>query len=148
MGVLDLKLPYNQRIAAKPYPKDYVSPKFMLFNGKKGSAKEHLLKFIETLEVYGLDDDLKLKEFSKSLTEKAYTWYVNLPPGSVDSWGSMCKMFLEKFFSTQERVTLTDMGRTRQKPKEDLMDYIERFRERSLDIQNMCDEKELIKICI
>ena len=98
--VLDLKLPYNQRIAAKPYPKDYVSPKFMLFNGKKESAKEHLLKFIETLEVYGLDDDLKLKEFSKSLTENAYTWYVNLPPGSVDSWGSMYKMFLEKFFST------------------------------------------------
>ena len=34
-GVLDLKLPYNQRIAVKPYPKDYVSPKFMLFNGKR-----------------------------------------------------------------------------------------------------------------
>ena len=71
MGVLDLKLPYNQRIAIKPYPKDYVSPKFMLFNGKNGSAKEHLLKFIETLGVYGMDDNLKLKEFSKSLTEKA-----------------------------------------------------------------------------
>ena len=147
-GVLDLKLPYDQRIADKPYPKDYVSPKFMLFNGKRGSAKEHLLKFIETLEVYGFDDDLKLKEFSKSLTEKAYTWYVNLPPGSVDSWGTMCKMFLEKFFSTQERVTLTDMGRIRQRPKEDLMEYIERFRERSLDIQDICDERELVKICI
>ena len=81
MGVLDLKLPYNKRVAIKPYPKDYVSPKFILFNGKNGSAKEHLLKFIETLGVYGLDDDLKLKEFSKSLTEKAYTWYVNLQPG-------------------------------------------------------------------
>ena len=148
MGVLDLKLPYNQRIAIKPYPKDYVSPKFMLFNGKNGSAKEHLLKFIETLGVYGLDDDLRVKEFSKSLTEKAYTWYVNLQPGSVDSWSSMCKMFLEKFFSTQERVTLIDMGRIRQKPKEDLMEYIERFRERSLDIQDVCDEKELVKICI
>ena len=28
------------------------------------------------------------------------------------------------------------------------MDYIECFRERSLDIQDMCDEKELVKICI
>ena len=78
MGVLDLKLPYNQYVAIKPYPKDYVSLKFMLFNGKNGSAKEHLLKFIETLGVYRLDDDLKLREFSKSLTKKAYTWYVNL----------------------------------------------------------------------
>ena len=121
-GVLDLKLPYDQRIAAKPYPKEYVSPKFMLFNGKKGSAKEHLLKFIETLEVYGFNDDLKLKEFSKSLSEKANTWYVNLPLGSVDSWDTMCKMFLEKFFSTQEWVTLTDMGRIRQRSNEDLME--------------------------
>ena len=72
----------------------------MLFNGKNGSAKEHLLKFIETLGVYGLDDDLKLKEVSKSFTKKAYTWYVTLQHGSMDSWTSMCKMFLEKFFST------------------------------------------------
>ena len=148
MGVLDLKLPYNQRIAIKPYPKDYVSLKFMLFNGKNGSAKEHLLKFIEVLRVHGLDDDLKLKEFSKSLTKKDYTWHVNLQLGSVDSWSSMCKMLLENFFSTQERVTLIDMGRIRQKLKEDLMEYIERFREHSLDIQDVCDEKELVKICI
>ena len=85
MGVLDLKLLYNQQVATKPYPKDYASLKFMLFNGKKGSTKEQLLKFIETLEVYELDDDLKLKECSKPLTEKAYTWYINLPPRSMDS---------------------------------------------------------------
>ena len=108
--MLELKLSYGQRIATKPYPKDYVSPKFMLFNGKKGSAKKDLLKFIEKLEVCRFDNDLKLKEFSKSLTKKAYPWYINLPLWSVDLWETMCKMFLEIFFSTQERVTLTYMG--------------------------------------
>ena len=43
------------------------------------------MKFVETLRVAGLDDDLKLKEFSKSLTKKAYTWYVNLTPGSIET---------------------------------------------------------------
>ena len=81
----DLKLPYPARVAAKPYPKDYTSPKFKQFNGKTGDAHEHVMKFEETLGVAGLDDDLKLKEFSKSLTEKAYTWYVNLILGSVES---------------------------------------------------------------
>ncbi|MBA0568341.1 hypothetical protein Golob_005841 [Gossypium lobatum] len=33
-----------------------------------------LLLFVETLGVAGLDDDLKLKEFSNSLTKKVYTW--------------------------------------------------------------------------
>ncbi|EOY00436.1 H0502G05.11 protein [Theobroma cacao] len=144
----DLKLPYPASVAAKPYPKDYTSPKFKQFNGKTGDAREHVMKFVETLGVAGLDDDLKLKEFSKSLTEKAYTWYVNLTPGSVQSWNQMCRMFGEKFFSTQEKVTLVDLGREFQKSREDLMEYIQRFRERVLDIQESHDEKELVKVCI
>ncbi|OMO94091.1 reverse transcriptase [Corchorus capsularis] len=144
----DLKLPYSKRVATKPYPKDYVSPKFKQFDGKSGDAKEHVMKFVETLGVAGLDDDLKLKEFSKSLTGKAYTWYVNLIPGSVESWSHMCTLFGEKFFSTQERVTLIDLGREHQGRGEDLMDYIQRFRERVLDIHEQHDEKELVKVCL
>ncbi|OMO98613.1 reverse transcriptase [Corchorus capsularis] len=144
----DLKLPYSKRVAMKPYPKDYVSPKFKQFDGKSGDAKEHVMKFVETLGVAGLDDDLKLKEFSKSLTGKAYTWYVNLTPGSVESWSHMCTLFGEKFLSTQERVTLIDLGREHQRRGEDLMDYIQRFRERVLDIHEQHDEKELVKVCL
>ena len=144
----DLKLPYPAKVAAKPYPKDYASPKFKLFDGKNGDAREHLMKFVETLGVAGLDNDLKLKEFSKSLTGKAYTWYVNLVPGSVESWNQMCKLFEEKFFSTQEKVSLADMGREYQRSREDLMDYIERFREKALDIHEVHEEKELVKVCI
>ncbi|OMO94501.1 Ribosomal protein L46 [Corchorus capsularis] len=108
----DLKLPYAASIAAKHYPKDYTSPKFKLFDGKTGDAREHVMKFVETLGVAGLDDDLKLKEFSKSLTGKAYTWFVNLKSG------------------------------------EDVMDYIQRFRERVLDVHDAHNEKELVKVCI
>ena len=43
---------------------------------------------------------------------------------------------------------MVDMWHIRQNPKEDLMEYIECFKECSLDIQDMCDEKELVKICI
>ena len=67
--VQSLRLPYPTHIAVKPYPKDYTSPKFKQFNGK-GDAKEHVMKFTETLGVYALDEDLMLKEFSKSLEGK------------------------------------------------------------------------------
>ncbi|XWS75751.1 hypothetical protein CRYUN_Cryun01aG0118900 [Craigia yunnanensis] len=69
----DLKLPYPTSVATEPYPKDYTSPKFKQFNGKTSDAREHVMKFVETLSIARLDDDLKWKEFSKSLTEKAYT---------------------------------------------------------------------------
>ncbi|EOY18957.1 H0502G05.11 protein, putative [Theobroma cacao] len=72
-------------VATEPYPKDYTNQKFKQFNGKISDAQEHVMKFIKTLRVVGLDDDLKLNKFSKSLTEKDYTWYVNLNLGLVDS---------------------------------------------------------------
>ncbi|MBA0818219.1 hypothetical protein Gohar_003692, partial [Gossypium harknessii] len=49
------------RVATKPYLKDYTNPKVKQFNGKTSDACEHVMKFLETLEVARLDDDLKLK---------------------------------------------------------------------------------------
>ncbi|OMP00330.1 reverse transcriptase [Corchorus capsularis] len=99
-------------------------------------------------QLQSLDDDLKLKEFSKSLTGKAYTWYVNLIPGSIESWNQMCTQFGEKFFPTQEKLTLIDLGREHQKSGEDLMEYIQRFRERVLDVHDAYNERELVKVCM
>ncbi|MBA0590934.1 hypothetical protein Gorai_019623 [Gossypium raimondii] len=57
----DLKLPYLVRVAAKPYPKDYTSPKFMKFNEKTSDASDHVEKIVETVGVAELDDNLMLK---------------------------------------------------------------------------------------
>ncbi|MBA0749529.1 hypothetical protein Gogos_003445, partial [Gossypium gossypioides] len=43
----------------------------------------YLAKFMETLRVARLDNDFKLKEFSKPLIEKAYTWHVIFTLGYV-----------------------------------------------------------------
>ncbi|MBA0664633.1 hypothetical protein Goklo_004601, partial [Gossypium klotzschianum] len=51
---------------------------------KTGGAHEHVMKFMETLRVARLDNDFKLKEFSKPLIEKAYTWHVILTLGYVE----------------------------------------------------------------
>ncbi|MBA0580713.1 hypothetical protein Gorai_022919 [Gossypium raimondii] len=61
------------------------------------------MKFVETLGVARLDGDLKLREFSKSSTNKACTLYVNLKPSFVESLNQMCVIFREKFFSTQDK---------------------------------------------
>lgn len=68
-SILDLKLPYPTHIVAKAYPKDYVSPRFKMFNGKRGNVKEHIMKIIENTRVYALDDDSKLKELPKSFMD-------------------------------------------------------------------------------
>ena len=65
--------PYPSQVTSKPYPKDYVKLKVRLFDGKKGCAREHFISFIDDLGIYADDLDLRLREFSKSLTGKAHS---------------------------------------------------------------------------
>ena len=46
---------------------------------------------------------LKMKAFPFSLLEKAKDWLYELPPGTVTSWESMKRAFLEKFFPTDRK---------------------------------------------
>ena len=43
---------------------------------------------------------------------------------------------------------MIDLGREHQKSGKDLMEYIQCFRERVLDIHDSHDEKELVKVCV
>ncbi|MBA0744125.1 hypothetical protein Gogos_006762 [Gossypium gossypioides] len=54
----------------------------------------------------------------------------------------------EKFFSTQEKVSLVDLGREYQRPKEDVMDYIQHFKEKVLNVQEAHDEDQLVKALV
>ena len=72
------KPPYPLRVLSKPYPERYEPRAFAQYDGRKGSAVEHVSKFIDTLGLYAADKDLCLQEFSKSLCDRAYTWYIDL----------------------------------------------------------------------
>ncbi|CAN6560286.1 unnamed protein product [Malus baccata var. baccata] len=49
---------------------------------------------------------LKIKAFPFSLMEKAKDWLYELAPGTVTSWESMKRAFLEKFFPTSRVILL------------------------------------------
>ena len=63
------KPPYPLQMLSKPYPKRYEPRAFAQYDGRKGSAVEHVSKFIDTLRPYAADKDLCLREFSKSLCD-------------------------------------------------------------------------------
>ena len=49
---------------------------------------------------------LKMKAFPFSLMDKAKDWLYELAPGTVTSWESMKRAFLEKFFPTSRIIIL------------------------------------------
>ena len=75
--------PYPIELLKEPYPEKYDTPTFALFGGKKESAMEHINKFLDSVGPFAAHGDLCLREFSKSLVDRVYTWYTVLPAGSI-----------------------------------------------------------------
>ena len=65
-------------LLSKPCSKKYETPTFALYDGSKGNAIEHVSKFMDSVGPFARDGELCLREFSKSLTNRAYTWYFTL----------------------------------------------------------------------
>lgn len=68
----DVDPPFSMTIATKPYPPGYQPPHFRKFDGT-GSAREHIISFLDKLGIHRGDNNLRLREFSKSLTGRAFT---------------------------------------------------------------------------
>ena len=66
--------PFLLEHLGKPYPKGYEPLKFHPFDGRNGSAVKHVSRFIHIMGLYAGDTELCLREFAKSLVDKAYTW--------------------------------------------------------------------------
>ena len=73
MSVVKFQSPYSNQVLSKPYPKDYIKPKLRKFDRRKGNPREHSVSYIDDLGKYANDENLKLRVFSKSLTNKAYS---------------------------------------------------------------------------
>ena len=139
---------YPLRVLSKPYPERCEPRAFAQYDGRKGSAVEHVSKFIDTLGPYATDEDLYLREFSKSLCDLAYTWYIGLKPGSIPTWDDMVDVFCNKYFHGEETVMLATLQVTKQRNGEDLMEYIKRFRDIALDCYDHCEERTLVEMCM
>ncbi|CAN6685950.1 unnamed protein product [Malus baccata var. baccata] len=72
---------------------------------------------------------LMMKAFPFSLMEKAKDWLYELAPGTVTSWESMKRAFLEKFFPTSRVILLRKrISGIQQEEGESFPTYYERFK--------------------
>ena len=100
-------------MARKFYPTNYTPPIFPKYHGMVGNAREHIRRHVNVLIAHSHDHELRLRKFSKSLDGRAFTWYTSLLPGSILSWNDMAIQFMKKFFSLDEKLTLSDQQQER-----------------------------------
>ena len=69
------------------FPQCFKLLDFTLFSGvDKQTILEHIARFTAQYGETSNNDMLKLRMFYISLTGPAFTWYVNLPVGSAQTW--------------------------------------------------------------
>ncbi|KAJ1423462.1 Retrotransposon gag domain [Sesbania bispinosa] len=146
-AVFDLEPPLTSTIMTTPYPNGYQPPTFRKFDGA-GSAKEHIMSFLDDLGIHRNNKDLRLKEFSKSLSGRAFTWYTKLRPFSINTWEELVTEFCGKFLEEEGALHIMDLGRVKQKSGESLNAFIKRYRDRALQCKETLSEADLVYGCI
>ena len=113
-----------------------------------GNAREHIRRYVDALTTHSHDHELKLRDFSKSLQGRAFTLYSSLLLGLVLNQNDMATQFMKKFFTLDEKLTLSDLQLKRQRIFERLLNYIHKFRDLSLICYDPIEEERLVDICI
>jgi hypothetical protein len=67
---------------------------------------------------------------------------------SCQMWEDMVELFCGKYFQVEEKITLVNLHTTKQVSGEDLLHYIHRFCDISLDSYANYEEGELVGVCI
>uniref|UniRef100_A0A2N9G9A0 RNA-directed DNA polymerase n=1 Tax=Fagus sylvatica TaxID=28930 RepID=A0A2N9G9A0_FAGSY len=74
--------------------------------------------------------------------------FVTMSDGLLEDWEDMVESFCSKYFHVEEKITLLNLHSTKQLPGEDLLKYIHRFHDISLDCHVKYEESELVEVCI
>jgi len=88
-----------------------------------------------------------VKQFIRTLKGITFDWYIDLEPESIDSWEQMEQEFLNRFYSTQRIVSMTELTNTRQWKDEPVLDYINRWRSLSLECEDRLSEASAVEMC-
>jgi len=75
----------------------------------------------------GLNDALRVRLFSLSLTRTAFSWFSSLAPGSILNWNQLEHKFHDHFYSGEAEVQLLDLISVKQNRDESVLDYFQRF---------------------
>ena len=128
-------------------PRGYKVPKFTKFAGDTNeSTVEHIARYLTEAGDIANNEDLRIKYFPSSLTKNAFTWFTTLPPGSIDTWALLERLFHEQFYMGQSKISLKELASVKRKFTEPIDDYLNRFRLLKSRCYTVVPEHELVEM--
>ncbi|GAU49856.1 hypothetical protein TSUD_129980 [Trifolium subterraneum] len=128
--------PLSRRIMDIPLPRVLEKPPTLDKYDGTTDPDEHVQSVETALNYRNLRGSIKCKLFPLSLIRGALTWWRNLPPGSIDSWEELCRMFTAHFTTSRRHPkTVASLKEIIQGAEESLRSYIERFNKVSVEVE-------------
>jgi hypothetical protein len=86
------------------------------------------------------DDRVIIRQLSLFLSDTTRAWLEDLPPGQIDNWNDLVRVFEGNFKGTYMRPSNSwDLRSCKQKLGESLRDYIRRFSKQRIKLPNITD---------
>ncbi|KAK8965552.1 hypothetical protein KSP40_PGU001299 [Platanthera guangdongensis] len=110
----------------------------MTYYTGKDNPLQHLQWFEDTISIRVMIDAFKCRLFVITLKDKSRDWFHQLPTGSIHGFEDLSRSFQLRFSTSKKRKKSPEsIFLIRQRVEKLLAQYVERFQEEILDIQEM-----------
>lgn len=95
-------LPYSAEVMVVPLPIKFKAPQMEAYDKFKDPL-EHLKTFKAHMTFHGFPGEVASRALPLTLNGAARAWFGCLPPGSIDSFGELARLFLTQFIASRAR---------------------------------------------
>ncbi|KAK8925751.1 hypothetical protein KSP39_PZI018982 [Platanthera zijinensis] len=129
--------PFCELILSAPVPEGFREPEMTYYVGKDDPL-QHMQWFKDAVSIRPMTDAFKCRLFAITLKDKARDWFHQLPTGSIYGFEDLSRSFQLNFSTSKKRKRNPEsIFLIRQKVDESLAQYVDRFQEEILDIQEV-----------
>jgi hypothetical protein len=132
--------PFSPRVEAYQLPEKFKAPSMMSYNGI-GDPYEHVEDFRSHVCLLGIPDEVACRAFPLTLSGSARKWFRKLPPGSIDRFEDLGRVFLTQFMTSRTRKKPPSYLLTlKQRSGETLKQFITRLNLEKTEVEEPSDD--------
>jgi hypothetical protein len=139
-------LPFTNRVLKFPLPDKFKDPRVDKYDGS-GDPSDHVEGFRAHLALHGTLDEIACRAFPLTLKGVAKDWFSNLKPQSINNFDTLGRQFMNQFLAVHRRkknpAYLLSLV---QGKEESLKDYLHRFNQEKLTVENPDDQTILVSL--
>ncbi|XP_059446525.1 uncharacterized protein LOC132178084 [Corylus avellana] len=132
--------PFSPRVEEYRLPKKFKAPPMMSYKGV-GDPVEYLEDFWSHVRLLGIPDEVACRAFPLTLSGSSRNWFRKLPPGSVDKFEDLGRVFLTQFMTSRiQKKPPSYLLTLKQRNDETLKQFITRFNLKKTEIEEPSDD--------